>query len=73
MRPSTTQETQARADFLDKRLGAEPIDGIEEDGFLKGEVSQATGEKYRWTGGTAQMKVPLVKTPRRGRCTFVWP
>jgi hypothetical protein len=48
-------------EYLNLRLGVEPICGIEEAGFHDPE--QAAGRRLRWTNGSARLEVPIRKTP----------
>jgi hypothetical protein len=51
--------------YLDKVLGLDRIDGIEEEGFSYVETSKTWGgDQYRWTLGHAKLVVPLIDRPQ---------
>jgi hypothetical protein len=47
-------------DYLNMPLGVEPVAGIEEAGFYDPE--EITGQRLRWTNGSARLSVPIRKT-----------
>jgi hypothetical protein len=49
--------------YLDQTLGAEPVAGIEEEGFHNTEKSDQFKDFFRWTNGAARLVVPLNGPP----------
>jgi hypothetical protein len=61
----TVRRPHRTYNYLDQPIGVQVLPGIDEEGFLTEEVSQSTGESYRWTGGSARLVVPVGDRPPR--------
>ena len=48
---------------LDQTLGVQRVHGVEESGFHNTEVSESTGEPFRWTDGSARLTVLAPAAP----------